>query len=71
MPAFPQAASQSHGVFKLGDDSFDPSPEPAKAMVQMFTAAHIGLFKTALFFELQVVIVLDGHKFGLFVTYLT
>ena len=48
MPAFPYATSQSHGAFEPGDARLDPGPELAKAMVPIFTAAHIAFFKTTL-----------------------
>jgi hypothetical protein len=64
LPAFPHTASESHGAFEPGYTGLDPGPEPAKTMINIFTATHIGLFKTALFGKADV-FDLARNRFGL------
>ncbi len=49
MPTLPHTASKSHGAFEPGYSRLDSGSEPSKAMIHIFTAAHIGFFKTTLF----------------------
>ena len=65
MPAFPHTTGKSHGSFEPGDTGLNPGPEASKTMVNIFTAAHIGFFKSALFGKADIFNVAWG-RLGLF-----
>jgi hypothetical protein len=54
VPALQHTPVNSHGAFEPGDTGLDPGPESSKTMVNLFTAAHIGLFKTVLFGKIGI-----------------
>jgi hypothetical protein len=65
MPAFPHTTGKSHGSFESGDTGLNPGPEASKTMANIFTAAHIGFFKSALFGKTDIFDVAWG-RLGLF-----
>ena len=65
MPTFPHTTGKSHGAFEPGDTGLNPGPEASKTVVNVFTAAHIGFYKTALFGKADIFNVAWG-RLGLF-----